>query len=66
MPVPGGGLQVKQTLVQGRCNQIVACPECTLKPVLGGVDRMDACPGVILHIVPGGYVCHLCRGCMFI
>ena len=63
MPVRGGGgLQVKHTLVQGRCLQIDACPGCTLKPVPGGADKMDACPGMILHIVPGGYVrnyCHL-------
>ena len=47
------GLQVIHTLVQGRCNQIDACPGCTLKPVPGGVDKTDACSGVILHIVPG-------------
>ena len=45
MPIPEGpGLQVKHTLAQGRCNQIDACPGCTLKAVPGGVDKMDACP----------------------
>ena len=39
-PVP----QIKYTLVQGRCNQIYACPGCTLKPVPGGVEETDACP----------------------
>ena len=45
-----------------RCNQIDACPGCTLKPVPVGVDKTDACPGVILQTVPGGNVrnyCHL-------
>ena len=49
-----GGLQVKHTLIQDRCNQINACPGCTLKPVPGGVDKTDTCSGVILHIVLGG------------
>ena len=43
------------------CNQIDGCPGCTLKPVPGGVDKMNACPGGILHIVRGGYICNYCH-----
>ena len=54
MPVPGRFAVKHNTLVQGRRNQIDACPRCTLKPIPGDVDKTDACPGVILHIVPAG------------
>ena len=67
-----GGLQVKHTLVQGRCNQIDTCPGCTLKPVPGGVDKTNACPGDFTYCLGGGggggggggrggYVCNYCH-----
>ena len=42
-----GGFAGKTCSCPGRCNQIDACPGCTLKRVPGGVDKTDTCPGVI-------------------